>query len=80
MEKVTMYRTSDGQLFGDADEADAHEKAVARINNFKQRYEDCTIYGENSVGRVDADQLIWWARDNTHAFQALCSAVLRDDK
>lgn len=37
MEEVTMYKTSDGETFLDADAAEAHEKALAddvRIEKF----------------------------------------------
>lgn len=80
MQKVEMFRTFDGAVFDDEDKAVAHEKSVKSINKFRQRYEECHLYGEGSAGRVSDDQLIQWARENPLAFRALCSAVLGGDE
>ena len=80
MEKVQMFRTTDGSLFETETETEAlkHEKRT----EFKELYEtdDRELCGTGIHGLVYAQDLIEWASENPDAFRALVDAVIGSTK
>lgn len=65
MELVTMYKTKDGELFDNAEDAELHEK----LTWFFSWYEEHPLYAAD--GRVHVNAIAKWAGEHKHTLLSI---------
>lgn len=67
LKTVTCYKTSDGQIFQLAANAEAHQGEL----DFREWYDDNKLYGNYAGSYAKADDLLTWLRDHADVVRRL---------